>query len=436
VNVESATNLDVSVERPGGLERRMTVRVPAVDIEREVNSRLIRVSKTAKLKGFRPGKIPQKVVRQRYEGQVRQEVLSDVIRASFTRAIEQEKLNPAGGPRIEPLPGADTEHFSYQATFEVYPEIKLKALAALSIEKPQVQITEADTDEMIGKLKDQRAEWQTAERRAAVGDRVIVDFIGRIGKEPFEGGEGTEVPIELGAGQVLEDFEKALKGVTAEQSRSAKVKFPKDYPAAELAGKKAVFDITVHRVEEKVLPDVDDEFLEAFGVKEGGLEALRAEVRSNMERELEERLKAETKRRVLDALLDVNGIDVPRALVEQEISNLQAEAMRRLGTEDPEQAPSREHFQDSAERRVALGLLVQEVVQEHGIEVDRERVDRRINELVAPYEKPEEVAQIYRSNRELLAQLESGVLEDQVVDYVLEHAKTKDKSVAFKEFMM
>lgn len=414
----------------------MTVRVPSADIEREVTSRLLKVSKTARLKGFRPGKIPQKVVRQRYGGQVRQEVISDLISSSFTQAIQQEKLNPAGGPRIEPVSAQDAEHFSYRAVFEVYPEIQLKALDSLSIDKPRVEITEADVEEMIDKLKDQRADWNTVERKAALGDRVVVDFVGAIDKKPFEGGEGTEVAIELGAGQVLEDFEKALKGATAGQSKNAKVKFPKDYPASELAGKKAVFDITVHRVEEKVLPEVDDEFLEALGVKEGGLQALRTEIRANMERELEERLSAETKRRALDALLEANGIDVPSALVEQEISNLQADAMRRLGVEDPEQAPARDNFRDAAERRVALGLLVQELIQRHGIELESKRVDARLEQLVAQFEKPQEAARVYRSSRELMAQVESGVLEDQVVDYLLEHANVKEKQMAFKEFMM
>ena len=434
--MESRTDLDVSLEKPGGLKRRMTVRIPVVEIERELDFRLVRVGKTVKLKGFRPGKIPAKIVRQRFGGQVRQEVVSDMVRSSFARALEQENLSPAGGPQIEHLAGRSADYFSYLATFEVYPEIKLKALARLSIEKPVVQITEADTDEMIDKLKTQRADWQSVEREATLGDRVIVDFVATIGKQPFEGGEGTEVPIELGAGQVVEHFEKALEGTIAGQSKSTKVKFPKDYPAAELAGKKAIFDITVHRVEEKILPEINAEFLEAFGIKEGGLQALRSNVTSNMERELEQRVKVEIKRRTLDSLFEMNRIEVPRALVEQEVSSLQAEGMRRMGVDDPKQAPPRSNFKDAAERRVALALLVQSLIQEHSIEVDRERVHQRVDEIAEAFDKPEEIAQAYRSNRELMFQVESGVLEDQVVDYVLEHAKTRDKPVGFKKFMM
>ena len=428
--------MNVSLEKRRGLERRLTVRVPVVEIDGEVSSRLVRVSRTAKLKGFRPGKIPAKVVRQRFGDQIRQEVTSDTVRSSFTQALEQENLNPAGSPQIEYLTDRDSDYFSYRATFEVYPEVKLKTLDGLSVEKPVVQITDADTDEMIDKLKDQKATWQSVDREAKLGDRVIVDFVGTISDQVFEGGEGTEVPVELGAGQVLEGFENALKGAMAGQSKKAKVKFPKDYPAAELGGKKAVFDITIHRVEEKILPEINDEFLDTFGIKEGGLQALRSTVTSNMEQELEQRVKAEIKRRALDALFKMNSVEVPRALVEQEVSSLQAEGMRRLGTEDPEKAPPRANFQAVAERRVALALLVQNLIAEQGIEVDRDRVDGRIDEITAAFDKPEEMARAYHSNRELMAQIESSVLEDQVVDCLMEHAKTKNKSVEFKKFMM
>jgi len=428
--------LNVSLEKRRGLERRLTVRIPVVEIDREVSSRLVRVSRSAKLKGFRPGKIPAKVVRQRFGDQVRQEVISDTVRSSFTQALEQENLNPAGNPQIEHLTDRDSNHFSYRATFEVYPEVKLKALDGLFVEKPVVRITDADTDEMIDKLKDQKATWQSIGREAKLGDRVIVDFVGMISDQVFEGGEGTEVPIELGAGQVLEGFENALRGAVAGQSKKAKVKFPKDYPAAELGGKKAVFDITIHRVEEKILPEINDEFLDTFGIKEGGLQALRSNVTTNMERELEQRMKVEIKRRALDALLKMNNIEVPRALVEQEISSLQTEGMRRLGIEDPEKAPPRTNFQVAAERRVALALLVQNLITEQGIEVDHDRVDGRIKEITAAFDKPEEMARAYHSNRELMAQVESSILEDQVVDCLMKHAKTKNKSIEFKKFMM
>ena len=413
----------------------MTVRIPSTEIEREISQRLTRVGRTAKIKGFRPGKIPGKIVQQRYGDQVRQEVITDVIRSSYSRALVQEELRPAGGPSIEPVSGEGDEQFSFRATFEIYPEITLKSLATLSIEKPQVEITDADTDDMLERLRDQRAAWKLVERKSSAGDRVIVDFIGRIGKEPFEGGEGKEVPIVVGEGQVIADFDKALLGVIADQAKSAKVKFPKDYPVDSLAGKKAVFEITIHRVEEKELPEIDDEFLKAFGISEGGVEALKEQLRSNMERELAERLRAEVRRRALDGLLAANEIAVPKALVDQEISAMQANAMRQLNIEDPEQAPPRENFAEPAQRRAALGLLVQELIRENEIKLDRSRLNGRLQEMVAQYERPEEAARFYRSDQDLMAQLEAGILEEQVVDFLLENAKTAEKSIEFKEFM-
>jgi trigger factor len=434
--VNTATsNLNVSVENPGGLQRRLTIRVPQADIEREVSARLQKVGRTARLKGFRPGKIPAKVVRQRYGGQVRQEVLSEVIRSSFSRAIQQERLNPAGGPEIEPLEAPGGEDFAFRATFEVFPEIELKPLSELTIERPAVEITDADVDNMLEKLREQRAEWQSVPRKAQNGDRVVVDFVGTIDGEPFEGGKGEEVPIIVGAGQVVEDFDKGLKGLAEGDSKTVKVKFPKDYPSEALAGKKAEFRVETRRVEEKVLPEVDAEFANLFGVEEGGIEALRVEVRKNMQRELDERLKSTLKTRTFDALVATNNVPVPRALVNDEIRSLTLDTARRLGIQDPAQLPSAERFEPAAQRRVAVGLLVQELIRKNSIELDRSRVQRRVDELAAPYEKPQEAAQLYRSSRDLMAQVESGVLEDQVVEFVLEHARTADKAMSFDEFM-
>lgn len=432
---QTSTNLDVSLEGSQGLERRLTIRVPSDEIEREIDQRLTKLGRTTKLKGFRPGKVPKKVVRKRFGDQVRQEVLSEVIRSSFSQAVQQQNLAPAGGPSIEPLSVAEDEDLRYRATFEVYPEIEIQGIETLAVELPVVEIGDEDVDEMIEKLRHQRSEWREVERKAAEGDRVIVDFEGKIDKQPFEGGQGSEVPIELGAGQVLEELEKALVGAAAGDDKTAKVRFPKDYPSAEVAGRKAVFEIHVHRVEERVMPDVDDEFCAAFGIEEGGIEALKQDVRRNMQRELDERLRSERKSRTLDAFLAANPITVPSALVEDEIRELQSDAMRRMGTEDPEQAPGREQFEGYARRRVALGLLVQELIRANGIELDNARVDARIEELVAPYEEPEEAARLYRGTPELLQQVQSTVLEEQVVDFLLEHGKPTQKTMSFAEFM-
>ncbi len=427
--------LDVSVEDSGGLERRMTVRLAAAPIEREVDTRLKAVGKKAKLKGFRPGKAPRKIIKQRYGQEVRQEVLSDVISQTYSQAINEQALRPAGGPSIQALPGADSNQFAYMAVFEVYPEIELASLGSLTIETPNVEIGSADVDDMIEKLRIQRAEWETVERKSADGDRVVVDFVGSIDGEPFPGGEGKDVTITLGDGQVIADFEKALSGVAAGEEKSAKVKFPKDYPNGDLAGKKAVFEITTHRVEERVLPEVDDEFLTAFGIEDGGIDELKEQVLSNMKRELDERIRAVTKERTLNALLDANDIEIPKSLVGDEIRTLQAEAMRRMGSGDPAHAPPPEQFEELARRRVSLGLLVERLIAENDIALDRDRVDERIQELSSPYDKPEEAAQVYRTSKDLMAQVESTVLEDQVVDYVLDHAKNKRKKLGFNEFM-
>jgi len=436
MNVATSKSYEAKVEAAGGLERRMTIRVPAVDIEREIDARLVKVGRTAKLKGFRPGKVPQKVVRQYYGGQVREEVLNDVVRTTYSRAIADQNLNPAGGPRIEPLAAADAggEHFSYQATFEVYPEITLQPLGNLSLEVPAVEIGEPDLDAMIERLRGQRVTWHAVERAAAERDRVVVDFVGKIDGELFQGGEGKDVTIVVGGGQVLAEFDQALRGVAAGGKTTAAVNFPADYQAENLAGKQAAFDISVQRVEEQHLPELDDAFASSFGLT-GGAALLRSEVRKNMERELAERIRAETKTRTFDALIKTNEVAVPRALVDQEISTLQADALRQMGSNDPKQAPARERFETLARRRVAVGLLVQELLKQHKIKLDQSRVDQRLKEIAAPYEKPDEAAQYYRGNRGMMTQIEAAVLEDQVVDFIVEHATRKTQTLSFTEFM-
>ena len=437
MNATNSKSYEVSLESSAGLERRLTVRVPNAEIERAIAARLAQVGKTAKLKGFRPGKVPQKVVRQYYGGQVRDEVMTDVIRTTYSRAIEEKKLNPAGGPRIEPLAGPDAavaEHFTYRATFEVYPEFTLKDLEELAIDVPSVDVEEPDLDAMIEKLRGQRATWAVVERSAAEGDRVTVDFTGTIDGQPFEGGEGKGIGIVVGSGQVLKDFDAALRGNKAGDSTTATVPFPQDYPTQSLAGKTAQFAIDLKKVEERKLPELDDAFADSFGLA-GGASALRGEVRNNMERELKERLRAETKARAFDALIGANRIVLPRALVEQEINALQADALRQMGSNDPKDAPARERFEVAAGRRVTIGLLIQELLREHKIKLDQPRVEQRIKELAAPYEKPDEAAQFYRSDRGMMAQVEASVLEDQVVDFLLERARCTTKSVSFKDFM-
>jgi trigger factor len=435
VNAASQAQLDVSVESRSGLERSVVVRVPIDQIEQQVDQRLTRVGKTARLKGFRPGKVPHKVLRQHYGGQVRQEVVSDVIRSSLARALAQEQLNAAGGPAIELLKDGGDSHLAYRATFEVFPEVKLRPLSELSFDVPSVEIADSDVDEVLERLREQSADLEVVDRPSRADDRITVDFSGTIDGEPFEGGQGEDVAILIGAGQVIDDFDAALVGLSAGESRTAEVSFPDDYPAAELAGKQAVFEITAKQVEEKVLPALDDDFAAKFGVAEGGVEGLRTDVRANMQRELDQRLRAETRRSALEALREAHSIDVPKALIEDEISMLQQSTMRQLGIDDAAKAPPREEFRETASRRAALALLIQELIRERELKADRARIDARISELAAGYENPQQAAQQYRASRDLMAQIESGVLEEQAVELLADEAQTTPKAVEFSEFM-
>ena len=427
--------MQVTVESTGKLERRMRVELPAERIEQEIDSRLKRVGKTAKIKGFRPGKVPAKVVRQRYGKQIRDEVLGELMQKSYTEAVVQEKLNPAGGPKIEADDGTDGSNFAYVATFEIMPEVELQGLDKIKVEKAAVDIGDADLDAMIDKLREQKADWQEVDRKSADGDRVVCDFSGMLDGEPVDGGQGTNVPVVLGQGQMLPDFEKGLKGVSAGDEKTFKVKFPKDYHAEDLQGKKVDFTVNVHSVEEQVLPDVDDEFAGLFGIEEGGIEKFKQDVRENMEREARQKVKNDLREQVMNALVEANPIDIPQTLKHQEMHEMQHEAMRRLGIEDHDQAPPMENFAESAEQRVRLGLLVRQLIADQNITLDEARVRAHVEEMCAGYENSEEMVNIYMSNPQIVQQVEPLVLEQMAVDWLTEHGTVKEKKVSFTDYM-
>jgi len=431
------TDLQVSVETREGLERRIKVQIPADRIENEVTSRLQRVGRTAKLKGFRPGKIPAKVVRQHYGGQIRQEVLQAIVESSYSEAITQEKLRPAAVPTIEPENAGAGDDFTYTATFEIYPDIRLTGLDGLTVERPQTEIDDASIDEMIATLRTQRATWLPADRQAAEGDQVTLDFEGSLKGEPIANGVGKEVPIVLGQGQMLEDFEKNLIGLKSGDEKAFKVKFPKDYHAEELAGKKVDFNVNVSEVAEQQLPEVDEEFIKALGVASGDSDDFRADVRSNMKREVDSRIKAEVKRQLMEQVMLANPIDLPAVLVQREAAGLRDESMRNLGITDHEdpKAPGVEAFREAAERRVRLGLLVSAVIEENSLEVDRDRVKQKVDEMCATYDQPEEIRKLYYQNPQLLSQIENLVMEEQVVEWLFSSAAVSDKVTAFNELM-
>ncbi len=425
--------MQVSVEAIGTLERRMEVQVPAERIEKAVDERLQKLSRTVRLKGFRPGKVPVKVVRQQFGEQVRQEVLGDVVQKSFAEAVVQENLTPAGGPKIEPL-NLGQGDLKYRAIFEIVPKIELKGVEGMELSRSVAEVTEEDIDTMIETLREQRAEYVAVDREARDTDRVTVDFVGTIDGLAFDGGKGEDVAIVLGQGRMLADFEAALVGTRAGEQKTIELTFPSNYPAGT-AGKKAQFAITVKSIEERRLPELDEEFCKSFGVEEGGIERLRQEVKENMERELADAVRARLKKQVMDGLLAANPIDLPKTMVDAQVRELQIEAARRMGARDASQIPPAENFQDPARRRVALTLLVGEVIRIADIHVDQSLVQSRFEDLAAQFPDPAQAMQTYRTNPQLHRQMEASVLEEQVVDWVLERARISDASSSFKELM-
>jgi trigger factor len=426
--------MQVSVESTGTLERRMEVQVPAAQIDKAVDERLQRLSRTVRMKGFRPGKVPVKVVRQQFGQQVRQEVLGDVMQSSFAEAVEQEKLTPAGGPRIEPINIGEGD-LKYRAVFEIVPQIQLQGLDTLPVERPVADVSTADVDAMIENLREQKPTFASVEREARTTDRVSVDFNGTIDGQPFEGGSGQDIPIVLGAGRMLADFEAGLVGARSGEQRTISLTFPQNYGAPALAGKRADFAITVKSVEERHLPELDDEFCKAYGVEQGGITQLRSEVEENMRRELTDAIRARLKKQVLDGLAAANPIELPKSMIDAQVRDLQIDAGRRMGARDASQLPPPDAFQDAARRRVQLSLLVAEVIKTANIQVNQAQVQARFQELAQQYPDAVQAVEQYRTNPQMRRQMEAAVLEDQVVDWLLERARVTDKQSSFKELM-
>jgi trigger factor len=425
----------VSVETLPGLERRLQVSVPATRVRQQVDARLLKVSRTARIKGFRPGKAPIHVVRKHYGPQVRDEVVSDLIRETLAEALQQEKLRPAAGPRIEPQKSEQPDDLRYTATFEVYPQFQLKGASAIRLARPTASVTEGDLDVMIESLRQQRLDWTEVERGCRDGDRVTLDFEGRIDGESFEGGKSENLVIVLGSGRLLPDFEQGIRGAAAGESREFDLRFPDEYQAKALSGKTARFQAMMRKVEESHLPEVDAAFCEAFGVSEGGIEALRAEVRENMERELAQAVQARLKTQVMDQLLAANPIAVPNALVEAEIRDMQMELLRRSGTRDARQLPPRDSFVQPARRRVALGLILNEVIRQAGIQPNASQVQSRLDQIVSGFSDPDEARRQYLQNEAATRQLQMSVLEDQAIAWVIEQAAVTDQPGSFKDIM-
>lgn len=430
--------MQVTVESTSTLERRMRVQIPEERVTGEVDKRLGDLARSASLPGFRPGRAPVKVVRQRFGRQVREEVVGELVRSSVDDALASERLKPASRPTIDPLRASPGEGVDFTVTFDVYPDVSLRPLDSIEIRRPRAAVEESDIDRMVETLRRQRRRWEAVEREARSGDRVVIDYRGSVDGNELERGRGEEVPVELGAGRMIPGFEDGLIGVRAGEEKTLSLTFPDEYADGEVAGRAVEFAVKVHRIEESVLPELDEDFVGGFGVREGGIEAFRTELRGNMERELDDGLRNLTKERVLEALLEGQEFELPSGLVDEEI----ARAMERQQAEfrhsgmDPDRLqlePSM--FEEAARRRVSLGLLMAETVKVHGIQVDPERVRQRIETIASTYEDEAEVINYYYSDPQRLSYVESTVLEDQIVDWILERAQLREEPMSFDQVL-
>ena len=429
--------MQVSVETTQGLERRLTISVPAEQIENTVKEALKSEAKRARIDGFRKGKVPVSVINKRYGKAIRQDITGEVMQRNFVEAIITEKSNPAGAPTF--TPGAtEGENFEFVATFEIYPEVELKGLESITVEQPKAEVTEADVDAMIETLRNQHASFEVVERAAAEGDKAKINFVGSVDGEEFEGGKADDFELQLGSGRMIPGFESGVEGHKAGEEFEIEVTFPEDYHAENLKGKEAEFDIVVHTTQGPVLPEIDEEFAKLFGIEEGGVEALRTEVKKNMERELTQAVKANVKTQVIDGLLAGHEVDIPKALVAQEVDVLRQQAMQRFqGQMDPKNLPElpAEMFTEQAERRVKIGLLLGEVIKVNELKVNDAKVDELIATAASAYEDPKEVVEYYANNKELMQQMQNVALEEQAVELLVEKANVSDKKAKFNEIM-
>lgn len=427
--------MQVSLETLTGLERRMTIEVPAEEVESQVQSRLQEAAKTFHMKGFRKGKVPVKVIKNRFGAGVRQEVLGEVMSQSWVEAVNQEQVKPAGQPKIEPKTLEEGKNLEFVATFEVYPEIQLQDFSGISIEKKNADITDADIDKMIETLREQRKSFVPVERASQDGDQLNIDFTGTIDGEEFDGGQASGTNLVLGSNRMIPGFEDGLVGTSAGEEKTLNLTFPEDYHNKELAGKNAEFAVKVNEVKESVLPELNDDFFASFDVTEGGEEAFRKEVANNMARELKNAVKNNVKNQVIEGLLKIHQVDVPQALIGGEINALRQQAMQQFGggqNIDPSMLPD-DLFAEQAKRRVVLSLIMSEIVNEHDLKPQPEAVRALIEEMAESYEKPEDVIKWYYSDKNQLANIEAMALEDAVINLVIDAAQVKESSVDYEE---
>ena len=426
--------MQVSVETLEGLKRRMTVELPIEQVNEIVDNRLRSMAREMRLDGFRPGKVPLQVVRQRFGVHARQEAYGELIQKSYYEALGEQKLHAVGDPAIDIKDEKDA--FIYVAEFEVVPELIISDLGGAELERPVAELLDSDVDGMIEKLRQQRVTWNKVERAAQDGDQLMISFVGKIDDEEFEGGSAVKVPLVLGSGSMIDGFEQGLLGASEGDERSVETTFPDDYQAQHLAGKAAVFEITVNEVAEPVLPEVDEEFAKAMGVEDGSVDLLKQEIRTNMQRELDAKIKSKTKEGVMELLLVKHEFDVPQAIIDDEANRLREDTRKQMESQGQSSSTFQlpvEVFKEQAERRVKLGMLTTKIISEQKIEVDDERLREMIEEFAASYESPQEMIDWYYEDAERIDPVRHVVLEDQVVDWVLSQVKVEEKQHSFDE---
>ncbi|MDX1519534.1 MAG: trigger factor [Gammaproteobacteria bacterium] len=431
--------MEVSLENTGALERRMQIAVPEELITSKVQSKLENLSRTTRIQGFRPGKVPMKVIRSRFGDQVRKEVVSEVLQSSFQEAIVEKKLRPAGMPTIDPIKADSGEGLSYTATFEVYPELELAPVEAIEIERPVAKIGPDDIEKMIGLLQKQNSTLETCDREAVEGDVLVIDFEGKIDGEVFDGGSATDFQVELGSKRLIEGFEQGLIGARAGEQRQLDLKFPKEYQKADLAGKAVTFNVTVKEVKAVKLPELDENFFKLFGVTDGGLEAFREEVRTNMEREAGKSSQNRVRDAILDKLFEQNQFEVPRVMLEAESKRLLDEMKEQMTSRGMDASMLKDlapdTYEEQARKRVSLQLILSEIIKQNGMKADPNRVRALIEQHAANYEDPGAIVNWYYADKNRLAEVEALALEGEVIDWILAKCKVKDVEIPFDEIM-
>ena len=427
--------MQVSVETTEGLERKLTIAIPGDRVDMAVNARLQEAAQTIRLNGFRQGKVPLKVVKNKFGKGVRQEVVGELMNQTYFEAIAQESLKPAGQPRIEPTRMDEGKDVEFVAVFEVYPEIELPDFAAIKAERLVAEVSDDDIDEMVETLRKQRQTWVPVERAAADGDMVNIDYVGKKEGEEFQGGKAAGQNLVLGSERMIPGFEDGVIGKSAGEDFTLQLKFPDDYHSEELAGAEVEFELTLNTVSEQSLPEVNEDFFKSFGVEEGGMEAFREEVSNNMQREMKNASRNKLKTTLMDALISDLEVAIPAALMSNEIHQLKHQTVQQMGGGqgfDPHSMPD-DLFREQAKRRVTLGLILGEVISQQSIQADADKVRDAVEEIAATYESPEEVVKWYYSNEEQLQGIESSVIEDQVFDYIIEQAQVSDKEVSYQD---